>query len=283
MPGKLSGLVLMTTFQWLPHHPHTETDRYRNTRINMFTLSTPTLLEQDHHLMHHPFPRVPGTGIAACSPRCGPFSRRTVPGSRVVDSARTFRSSPCGSSASVQRLDCLPLGWGSIRTWPLKRSGVSQTPGPASPWCFHSTSGDVCKLAHRLGADAGACPQAMSGDELNTLQYFSLLAAQHGMLWTNVDLLPGWCWEGSSTDDLNRLGGWLGVMSQSNGAQTSRPAHARATCSPPNTGVLTPHTSRQRGNPRGVRLGTGPPAYVTIKIMRAARRAPVVARAGLVA
>jgi multimeric flavodoxin WrbA len=59
--------------------------------------------------------------------------------------------------------------------------------------------------------------QAMSADKLNTLQYFSLLAAQHGMLWTNVDLLLGWCREGSSTDDLNRLGGWLGVMSQSNG------------------------------------------------------------------
>src|ERR671910_484164 len=59
--------------------------------------------------------------------------------------------------------------------------------------------------------------QALSGDKLNTLQYFSLLAAQHGMLWTNVDLLPGCCREGSSTDDLNRLGGRLGVMSQSDG------------------------------------------------------------------
>jgi NAD(P)H dehydrogenase (quinone) len=56
----------------------------------------------------------------------------------------------------------------------------------------------------------------MSGDKLNTLEYFSLLAARHGMLWTNVDLLPGWCREGSSTEDLNRLGGWLGVMSQPN-------------------------------------------------------------------
>jgi multimeric flavodoxin WrbA len=150
---------------------------------------------------------------------------------------------------------------------------------------FHSASGHVRKLAHRLGTAAAACfavtvelhdievideqlwdalasadaivfgcptymggpssvfksfaedslpiwanrgwsgkvaagfthSQAMSGDKLNTLQYFSLLAAQHGMLWTNVDLLPGWCREGSSTDDLNRLGGWLGVMSQSNG------------------------------------------------------------------
>ncbi len=34
--------------------------------------------------------------------------------------------------------------------------------------------------------------QAMSGDKLNTLQYFSILAAQHGMVWVNLDLLPGW-------------------------------------------------------------------------------------------
>jgi hypothetical protein len=57
----------------------------------------------------------------------------------------------------------------------------------------------------------------MSSDKLNTLQYLSLLSAQHGMLWTNLDLLLGWCTEGSTTDDLNRLGGWLGVMSQSHG------------------------------------------------------------------
>jgi multimeric flavodoxin WrbA len=59
--------------------------------------------------------------------------------------------------------------------------------------------------------------QAMSGDKLNTLEYFSILAAQHGMIWVNLDLLPGWCREEASIDDLNRLGSWLGVMSQSNG------------------------------------------------------------------
>lgn len=50
---------------------------------------------------------------------------------------------------------------------------------------------------------------AMSGDKLNTLQYFTVLAAQHGMLWVNLDLLPG-----STDSDLNRLGGWLGALSQ---------------------------------------------------------------------
>jgi len=59
--------------------------------------------------------------------------------------------------------------------------------------------------------------QAMSGDKLNTLQYFSLLAAQHGMIWISLDLLPGWCSQHGSIDDLNRLGAWLGAMSQSDG------------------------------------------------------------------
>lgn len=48
---------------------------------------------------------------------------------------------------------------------------------------------------------------AMSGDKLNTLQYFTVLAAQHGMHWVNIDLLPG-----GTERDLNRLGGWLGAL-----------------------------------------------------------------------
>ncbi|WP_328631255.1 flavodoxin family protein [Streptomyces sp. NBC_00356] len=55
---------------------------------------------------------------------------------------------------------------------------------------------------------------AMSGDKLNTLQYFTVLAAQHGMHWVNLDLLPG-----DTENDLNRIGGWLGVMGQCPGDQ----------------------------------------------------------------
>lgn len=59
--------------------------------------------------------------------------------------------------------------------------------------------------------------QCMSGDKLGTLQYFTVLAAQHGMHWINLDLFPGWATSDGSIDDLNRLGGWLGAMAQSNG------------------------------------------------------------------
>ena len=44
---------------WLPHHPHGEHGRYRDTRITLFPGSTLLIWGQDHHLLHHPFPRVP--------------------------------------------------------------------------------------------------------------------------------------------------------------------------------------------------------------------------------
>ncbi|MGH2532334.1 MAG: flavodoxin family protein [Thermomicrobiales bacterium] len=56
----------------------------------------------------------------------------------------------------------------------------------------------------------------MQGDKLNTLVYFALLAAQHGMHWVNLGMKGGWDTSISSVEDLNRLGGWLGAMAQSN-------------------------------------------------------------------
>lgn len=54
---------------------------------------------------------------------------------------------------------------------------------------------------------------ALHGDKLNSLVTLALFAAQHGMLWTGVDLFPG-----KSGDELNRIGGWLGAMAQSDDA-----------------------------------------------------------------
>ena len=53
---------------------------------------------------------------------------------------------------------------------------------------------------------------ALSGDKLNTLMYFSVLAAQHGMVWVNpgeIDYTVR-----GATDETNRMGSYLGVMGQ---------------------------------------------------------------------
>ena len=56
----------------------------------------------------------------------------------------------------------------------------------------------------------------MSGDKLNTLVYLSILAAQHGMIWTSYGAKGGWDTTEGSADDLNRIGSWLGVAAQAN-------------------------------------------------------------------
>lgn len=54
---------------------------------------------------------------------------------------------------------------------------------------------------------------AMHGDKMNSLVTMALFAAQHGMIWVGLDLFPG-----KSNEDLNRIGGWLGAMAQSDDA-----------------------------------------------------------------
>jgi NAD(P)H dehydrogenase (quinone) len=56
----------------------------------------------------------------------------------------------------------------------------------------------------------------MQGDKLNTLVYFALLAAQHGMHWVNLGLKGGWDRSTGGAEDVNRLGSWLGATAQSN-------------------------------------------------------------------
>lgn len=55
---------------------------------------------------------------------------------------------------------------------------------------------------------------ALSGDKLGTLVSLAMFAAQHGMVWVNLDLLPG----NGGNDELNRLGIWLGAAAQSDNA-----------------------------------------------------------------
>lgn len=54
------------------------------------------------------------------------------------------------------------------------------------------------------------------GDKLTVLVQFAIFAAQHGMIWASVGDPPGNNWSGGNRNDVNRLGSWLGLMSQSN-------------------------------------------------------------------
>ncbi len=55
-----------------------------------------------------------------------------------------------------------------------------------------------------------------NGDKQNTLISFVTFAAQHGMVWINLNQPPGNNSSGGSSDDINRLGASLGAMAQSN-------------------------------------------------------------------
>lgn len=56
---------------------------------------------------------------------------------------------------------------------------------------------------------------SQNGDKQNTLVHFVTLAAQQGMLWVNLNIMPGNNSTGGSVEDLNRLGSSLGAMAQS--------------------------------------------------------------------
>lgn len=55
---------------------------------------------------------------------------------------------------------------------------------------------------------------SLNGDKLNTLNYFVLLAGQHGGLWVSLGLKPANT-KASVRDDLNRMGAYIAPMAQS--------------------------------------------------------------------
>lgn len=54
----------------------------------------------------------------------------------------------------------------------------------------------------------------LSGDKLSVLFQLQIFAAQHGMLWVPLPLMP----TGTGPDDINRMGSHLGLMTQSDNA-----------------------------------------------------------------
>ena len=59
LPWFVGLLVMQTLFGWAPHHDHSETGRYRNTRIALWPGADLLTLQQNLHLVHHMLPSVP--------------------------------------------------------------------------------------------------------------------------------------------------------------------------------------------------------------------------------
>lgn len=55
---------------------------------------------------------------------------------------------------------------------------------------------------------------SLNGDKFNTLMNIVAFAAQHGMIWVSLGLLPA-STSSAKRDDLNRLGGFIGALAQS--------------------------------------------------------------------
>ena len=55
---------------------------------------------------------------------------------------------------------------------------------------------------------------SINGDKLNTLQYFVLLAGQHGGVWVSLAMKPANV-KASKRDDPNRMGSYIAPMAQS--------------------------------------------------------------------
>ena len=73
---------------------------------------------------------------------------------------------------------------------------------------------------------------SQNGDKGNTMVELVTLAAQHGMIWVSLGLPPGNNSSKGSVEDLNRLGGSLGALAQSNvdqGGEDAPIASDRAT------------------------------------------------------
>lgn len=59
LPWFVGLLAMETMFGWAPHHDHSETGRYRDTRVAEFPLADVLTLQQNLHLIHHMLPAVP--------------------------------------------------------------------------------------------------------------------------------------------------------------------------------------------------------------------------------
>lgn len=150
---------------------------------------------------------------------------------KQAEAVRAGAASVPGASVTLVPVEKIEQHWGGLEAAdaivfgsPTYMGGVSAPfksfmDASSGTWAGQKWKG---KLAAGFTNSA-----SQSGDKLNTLIQLAVFAAQHGMHWISLGLLPGNNSSKGSTEDLNRLGGYLGAMAQSNadvGADVAPPA-----------------------------------------------------------
>jgi len=130
--------------------------------------------------------------------------------------------SVAGATAALVKVEDIDRHWADLEKADAIVFGSPTYMGSASPFkAFMDASSKVWfsqgwkdKLAAGFTNSS-----SQSGDKLATLQQFAVFAAQHGMIWIGLGLMPGNNSSAGGIDDLNRLGSFLGAMAQSNADQ----------------------------------------------------------------
>jgi NAD(P)H dehydrogenase (quinone) len=138
----------------------------------------------------------------------------------VADGAREIE----GSQVALMAIADSKVDWASLEKSDAIIFGSPTYSGMVSArfkqFCEDSTKTAWFEQKWRNKISAGFTNSgAQHGDKLNSLVSMALFAAQHGMIWVGLDLMPGNASSTGSVDDLNRHGSWLGVMTQSNNDQ----------------------------------------------------------------
>jgi multimeric flavodoxin WrbA len=149
------------------------------------------------------------------------YGHTAVQAASVAEGARAI---PKVDVALVQTTDLLATSdkepWERLaRSTAIIFGSPTYMGGPAAPMkAFMDASAKVW-LKHEWKdklASGFTCSGSQSGDKLATLISLAIFAAQHGMVWVSLGLAPGNNSSAGSVNDLNRLGSWLGAMSQAN-------------------------------------------------------------------
>lgn len=135
--------------------------------------------------------------------------------------ARAVRDGAAARGAAVHlvRVDTLDeAGWALLDAADAIVFGAPTHMGTASA-AFHAfaaeTSGRWFAQAWRDKLAAGFTVSGnKAGDKSHTLAYFGVLAAQHGMTWVNLGVMPGWNTTAGTADEPNRLGYFSGAAGQ---------------------------------------------------------------------